>query len=405
MADLLRGLAQAAQTRIVLLVMDGLGGLPREPGGPTELEAAATPNLDDLARRSALGLLDPVYPAITPGSGPGHLALFGYDPVEHLVGRGILSAFGVGLDVGEGDVALRGNFATLAADGTISDRRAGRIPTQTCRELCARLAREISRLEDVEVIFHPEKEHRLVVLLRGEDLSPEITDTDPQKEGRPIAQAQPRGSDPAAVRTARILNELSRRVVEVLRGRETANAVLLRGADRRPCLPSFRDRFGLRAAAIATYPMYRGLARLAGMDILPAPEEEDYAALARTLRDAWDRYDFFFVHVKKTDSYGEDGDFEGKMRVIERVDAVLVPAIRDLAPAAFAVTADHSTPAVLAAHSWHPVPLLLHAKFVRGGADRFGESACARGELGRLPSRALMGLLLAHAGRLAKYGA
>lgn len=400
MHEFLRSLARPAETKIVLLSMDGLGGLPREPGGGTELETAKKPNLDALAARSALGLLDPVAPGVTPGSGPGHLALFGFDPEKHNVGRGMLSAFGIGFDVQPGDVAFRGNFATIGADGKLTDRRAGRLATAKCAELAGELERKIPEINGVRVFVRPEKDYRFVLAFRGPGLGSDVTDTDPQKEGAAILEAH--GSDP----TARLANEFTRRSLEVLRNRVPANAVLLRGCERRPDLPSLAELYGIRPAAVATYPMYRGLARLVGMEILKTSEEEDLDLLARVLAENWSRFDFFFVHVKKTDSAGEDGDFDRKVHVVEDVDRRLIPKILALSPDVFALSSDHSTPAVMKAHSWHPVPLLLGSRGVRStGEARFGETACARGTLGRMPSSRLMSLLLAHAGRLSKFGA
>jgi len=390
--------------RILLVVLDGVGGLPLEPGGPTELEAAQTPNLDRLAEESALGLLTPVYPGLTPGSGPGHLALFGYDPFRFVVGRGALSALGLGVDFREGDVALRGNFATLSPEGVVLDRRAGRPSTEENRRVVAKLQAAIPRLEDVEVHFYTESEHRFLVVLRGEGLSDGVTDTDPQKTGLPPLKAQ--ALDEAAERTARLVNLLSERIREVLRDEPRLNGALFRGASTRPRFPSVEEVYGLKAAAIASYPMYKGLASLVGMEVLPVEGEGDaHEGKLRALKENWERYDFFYLHFKKTDAKGEDGDFWGKVKEIERFDALL-PELLALGPQVLAVTGDHSTPALLKAHSWHPVPLLLKAPYLRKDeARRFTEAEAARGSLGHLRGVELMPLLLAHAGRLLKYGA
>lgn len=401
--DVLREIVQKTESKIVLLVIDGLGGLPREPGGTTELEAARKPNMNALARRSDLGLLDMVATGVTPGSGAGHLALFGYDPVRYQIGRGVLSAVGIGFDVGPDDLCVRGNFCTLDDRGVVVDRRAGRMPTSLGRELCALLESKIPELSGAKVFVRPEKEYRFVLVFRKAGLGDNITDTDPQKEGRLPLPA--RGGDPASAEGAALCNAFVQRAGELLKGRAPANGILLRGYAKLPNLEDFQKRYRLTPAVVGTYPMYRGLAKLVGMDVLPTSEEEDLPTLARVLKEHWGRYDFFFIHVKKADSYGEDGDFDKKVQVIEKVDAVLLPAILDLGPDVLAITGDHSTPAVLKAHSWHPVPVLVAGRAARPTAAEFGETECARGSLGRLPATDLMGLLLANAGKLAKFGA
>ncbi|SDF21539.1 phosphoglycerate mutase [Thermus arciformis] len=396
-------LAQKTPSKILLIVLDGVGGLPLEPGGPTELEAAKTPNLDRLAEESALGLLTPVYPGLAPGSGPGHLALFGYDPFRYVVGRGALSALGLGADFREGDVALRGNFATLA-EGKVVDRRAGRPSTEENQRVIAKLKEAIPRIEDVEVHFYTESEHRFLVILRGEGLEDRVTDTDPQKTGLPPLKAQ--ALDEASEKTARIVNLLSERIQEVLEDEPRMNGALFRGASKRPSFPRMGEVYGLTPAAIASYPMYKGLASLVGMEVLPVEGEGDaLEGKLKALRENWGRYDFFYFHVKKTDAMGEDGNFWGKVEKIERFDALL-PEILSLGPDVLAITGDHSTPALLKAHSWHPVPLLLKAPYLRADeARRFTEREAQRGSLGHLRGVELMPLLLAHAGKLLKYGA
>lgn len=383
----------------MLLVLDGLGGLPHPETGKTELETARTPNLDELARRGSLGLHDPVGPGITPGSGPGHLALFGYDPVEQLVGRGVLSALGVGLELQPSDVAARINFASMK-DGKIVDRRAGRIPTEECARLVERLSG--IRIPGVEILVRAEMQHRAVVVFRGEGLSPRVTDSDPQQTGVPALEVKP--LDPEASRMAEVANRFVDEVNRLLADEWPANTVLLRGFDRQPHLPSMQERYGVNPAVIAVYPMYRGLARLVGMTVLDGGNQvsEEFDRLEA----AWNDFDFFFVHVKGTDSAGEDGDFDRKVQVIEQVDE-LIPRLLKLEPAALLVTGDHSTPAIFKAHSWHPVPFLIHSRWSRweNDAEGFTERACSRGHLGRVRGKDLMPLLLAHGGRLAKFGA
>jgi len=392
-------LVQAADSKIVLVVMDGLGGYADADHG-TELEEAATPNLDALAADGVSGLVEPVGPGITPGSGPGHLALFGYDPHEFELGRGALSAAGLEFDLEPGDVAARANFCTIAGDGTISDRRAGRVPDAEASAVVERLQSEVS-LDGVDVFFRHEREHRVLVVLRGAELDPRVSDTDPQKEG--VAPLEPEALDPAAKRTAEAVSELGLQVRSVLAGEARANGLLLRGFDTLRELPSFRDRYGLAAAAVAVYPMYRGVSKLLGMDVLGRPSSlDDQLGL---LRDAWSDYDYFFFHHKATDSAGEDGDRARKVAAIEALDAAL-PAIRELGPDVLVVSGDHSTPTQMAAHSWHPVPVVLSAP--RCGVDdvtAFGERHGLRGGLGLRPTKDLMAIMLANAGRLAKYGA
>ncbi len=399
--DFIRHLVKPADTKMVLLVMDGLGGLPRPRDGLTELEAAATPNLDALAERGICGLHLPVAPGITPGSGPAHLALFGYDPIRYDVGRGVLSALGVDFDLRHGDVAARGNFCTIDERGIVTDRRAGRIPTERSSRLCE-LLDGIELGEGVELFVRPEKEHRFVLVLRGDDLSDEVEDTDPQETGKPVGEAGPRG--PAGERTAALVRRFATEARRLLAGHEPANMVLLRGFAQRPHWPTFGDAYGLKAAAIAAYPMYRGVARLVGMDVLPTGQTiaEEFA----TLREHWAGHDFFFLHVKPTDSAGEDGDFERRIAVIEQVDA-LVPRLLELQPDVIVVTGDHSTPALMKYHSWHPVPLLLWSARCRpDGVRAFGEKDCLAGGLGpHLPAVDIMPLALANADRLEKFGA
>lgn len=403
MADFqrMRELQQNAPTKIVLLVMDGLGGLPIEPGGPTELEAARKPNLDRLAAEATLGQLIPIRPGITPGSGPAHLALFGYDPLAYEVGRGVLEAIGVGLEVRKGDVAARGNFCTVNAFGKITDRRAGRISTEQASPLVDRLAR--IQLTGVRTEVRHVKEYRFAVVMRGDGLSPEIADTDPQQTG--VEPLPARALTPAAQRAAELFNAWMARGRQVLADQPKANSLTLRGFSTDPGLPQVPEIYGLRAACVAVYPMYKGVSRLVGMDILRVEgdrPEDEFATVARS----WDEYDFFFVHIKKTDSMGEDGNFAGKTQAVEAVDAAL-PALLDLKPDVLAVTGDHSTPARMRTHTWHPVPLLLWAPKTGLPDDQvtFGERACSIGGLGTLAASDLMPLLMAHAGRLIKFGA
>jgi 2,3-bisphosphoglycerate-independent phosphoglycerate mutase len=397
----MRELATEGKAKIVLLILDGLGGLPMTPGGPTELEAARTPNLDRLAAEGTLGLSLPIEAGVSPGSGPAHLALFGYDPIQYAIGRGVLEAFGIGVDVGEKDVAARGNFATVDANGVIVDRRAGRIASDKAAALVQQLAQ--IRLDGVQVEVHPVKEHRFVLVLRGEGLSGEVSDTDPQTVG--AAPLPARATAPAGQRTAALVNQWVEAARPILAEQPHANMLTLRGFSGDPNLPKYGDVYKLKAACVAVYPMYKGVAKLVGMQVQSFAGEtpaDEFAHLGRI----WNDFDFFFVHVKPTDSRGEDGDFDGKVKVIETVDQAL-PALLDLRPDVLIVTGDHSTPARLRAHSWHPVPLLLWAPATHlpDRCQAFGERECAAGGLGQFPATDIMQLALGHALRLARYGA
>jgi 2,3-bisphosphoglycerate-independent phosphoglycerate mutase len=387
--------------KILLLVMDGLGGLPDPATGKTELEAADTPNLDRIARNASLGLHQPAGYGVTPGSGPGHLALFGYDPIEYNIGRGVLSALGVGFDLQVGDLATRLNFATLDRSGNITDRRAGRPSDDENKRLVKKLQEQCKAPAGVKVFFAPEKEHRLVLVLRGSKLNAALADTDPQETGVPplAVKAQESGAEATATIVQQVLDAAN----EVLRDEPVANAVLARGFATYGKYPSFEERFGLQARALARYPMYLGVARLVGMETCPVAPTDD--ALLDMLADRFGEYDFNFIHFKAVDSRGEDGDFAAKVKAIESVDR-LIPRIEELQPDVLVVTGDHSTPASMRAHSWHPVPVMIASKWARpAGLDGFGERNCLRGDLGIFPAMHLMTLALAHAGRLAKFGA
>jgi 2,3-bisphosphoglycerate-independent phosphoglycerate mutase len=398
--DLMRDLHLPADTKIVMLVIDGLGGLPREARGPTELEAAHTPNLDALAAEAICGLSTPIFPGVTPGSGPSHLSLFGYDPLRYDIGRGVLEALGIGFDLQADDIAARGNFATLDAGGNITDRRAGRIPTEKGAQLCA-LLREIE-LPGVETFVEPVKEYRFVLVLRGQGLQDGLTETDPQRTGVPPLPVQ--AERPEAEDTAKLFNQWLARAREILSGHHPANGCNLRGLAKDPGLPKMQEIYGLKSAAIATYPMYKGVAKLIGMDALEAGDTLETEVHA--LKKHWTAYDFFYFHVKKTDSAGEDGDFDRKVHVIEHTDQTVVPAVRGLNPDVIIVTGDHSTPSIMRSHSWHPLPVIFWSRRARRDAvTTFGETACAQGALGHVHHTHLMPLAMGHAGRLNKYGA
>ncbi len=385
--------------KIIMVVSDGIGGLPLQPGGPTELEAASTPNLDALATKGVSGMSLPILPGITPGSGPGHLGLFGYDPLKFQIGRGVLEAAGIAFPVGPDDVCVRCNFCTTGPDGLITDRRAGRIPTEESAEV-VKLLRQV-KIPGVEIFVEPVKEHRFVVVFRKAGLGGHVADTDPQKTG--LAPLDPVGKDEASRETAKIAKEFFEQAKVILKDQPKANCLTMRGFAKKPSLPSYEELYGLKAAAIAVYPMYKGLASLVGMDLVGQPKtlEEE----VEVLKENYDKYDFFFLHFKYTDSRGEDGDFEAKKKMIEELDKVM-PAIAALNPACLVVTGDHSTPAKMASHSFHPVPTMIVSDLARTDAcTKYGETQANTGGLGHFAAMYIMPLAMAHAGRLEKFGA
>ncbi len=394
----------ANDSKLVLVVMDGLGDIATAANKfRTPLDAAKTPNLDKLAKRSALGRMIPVAPGITPGSGPGHLGLFGYDPLEFDVGRGVIEALGLGLDLKAGDVAARANFCSLDAKGLVTDRRAGRIDTAVCESQCALLAAKIKKIDDVEVIIKAGKGHRFVVILRGPGLEGPLTNTDPQHEGKPILTAEPVVKSPKTAKTAKIIAAFYKQALPLLANCKPANGFLLRGIAHQPDIPTFANRYGLKAAAIATYPMYKGLAQLVGMTKIEGPSTiaEEFAAAA----DALSVYDYVFIHIKVTDMAGEDGNFKLKVAGIEETDAAL-PVLIERQPTVIAVTGDHSTPVPVMGHSWHPQPVMITSE-ISGwdGHDRFTERNANSGSMGLFEAKYLVRHMQANARRLDKFGA
>jgi 2,3-bisphosphoglycerate-independent phosphoglycerate mutase len=397
--NIIKQLSQQSNSKILLCVLDGLGGLPALKGR-TELEDASTPNLDKLARNSDLGLSVPVEHGITPGSGPGHLALFGYDPLLYQIGRGALEATGIEFELQDNDLAARGNFCTVDDDGNIIDRRAGRIPTEICSVLTKKIESAIN-IEGYKVFIKPVKEHRFVLVIRGDSLSDQISESDPQMTGVPPKVVLPLIDD--AVNTAELVNSVIMQALAVINNEGQANSLTLRGWSFKPTMPHFADTWGIRAAAIAAYPMYRGLASIVGMDVLNTGLTIDDEI--ETLEKNWQDYDFFFLHYKKTDTYGEDGNFSAKKSAIEYYDK-LVPKLTALKPDVLIFTGDHSSPAVMAGHSWHPVPLMLSSPYIRkNNHSGFSEKDCSKGNIGTIYAKNLMTLSFAHAGRLKKYGA
>ncbi|MBU2615088.1 MAG: 2,3-bisphosphoglycerate-independent phosphoglycerate mutase [Elusimicrobia bacterium] len=402
--DLVKQVAQKNDKKILMVVIDGLGGMPNPETGKTELDTAKTPNLDALAKKSAAGLTVPVEYGITPGSGPAHLSLFGYDPEKYQIGRGVLEAIGIGIHMKNIDLALRGNFATMDySKNMVTDRRAGRIPTEKNQEICELLQEKIPKIEDCEVIIKSGKEHRFVVVFRGEGLSENITDNDPQKENNPAKKII--ASKPDGKKTAEIVNKFIERVSELLKDKPPANYCLLRGFSKYPDIPQMGDVYQLKPAAIATYPMYRGLAQLVGMTIIQTPGEtiEDEITV---LKKEWNNYDFFYVHIKKTDAYGEDGNFDAKVKKIEEIDK-LIPEFVNMKADSLIICGDHSTPAMMSGHSWHPVPFMLYSKYSFGNEtiQGFSERECLKGALGIFRATNVMSLAMAHAMKLGKFGA
>jgi 2,3-bisphosphoglycerate-independent phosphoglycerate mutase len=397
--EIIKQLSEITGSKIIMLVIDGLGGLPDTATGKTELETASTPFMDSLARKGICGMSDPVGPGITPGSGPGHLALFGYNPIEYTIGRGILAALGIGFNIQKNDLAARGNFCTIDSKGVITDRRAGRISTEKNAELCALL--DGMKIGNVEIFVRPVKEHRFLLVLRGDSLSDEIDDTDPQKTG--MLPLLSKAKTDSSGSTAGLINEFSDKAKIILTECMPANMILLRGFSMLPDIDTMSEIYKLNPAAIARYPMYKGLARLLGMKVYEV--EGEIEEEMDVLSDHFNEHDFFFVHVKGTDSAGEDGDFARKVKVLEKVDFV-ISRLEELNPDVIVITGDHSTPAVLKGHSWHPVPCLIKSEYCRpDSVKEFSEKACITGSLGRFSALDIMPLAMANALKLSKYGA
>ena len=394
----IKDLCQSTSTKIVMLVVDGLGGLPHPETGMSELETAPLPNLDRLARESACGLTTPVTPGVTPGSGPGHLALFGYDPLKHLIGRGVLEALGIGVELREGDVAARGNLCTVDGESLVVDRRAGRISTDRSAPLVALLNR--IEVPGVTLSVYPGRDYRFVLVMRGPDLGDHVSETDPQAIGLAPLEAAPLSDD--SVTTGRAINAFVAAARDALGGRGTANMVLLRGFSKLPHLPDMGEAYRLNPSAMATYPMYRGLARLLGMEVLTTGETFDDELDA--LEKGFAQHDFFFIHYKAADAAGEDSDFQAKVKALEELDS-RISRLLSVGADTLVIAGDHSTPAIMGGHSWHPVPLLVHSRLTKGdGVPEFSERACAGGSIGRVPATSVMLTALAHAGKLSKFG-
>jgi 2,3-bisphosphoglycerate-independent phosphoglycerate mutase len=387
--------------KVIFLILDGLGDIPNPAFGlKTPLETAKKPNMDNLAlTRGVLGRIIPVDIGITPGSGPGHLSLFGYDPLVHEIGRGVLEVLGLNMDLKDGDLAARANFCTIKS-GLVTDRRAGRIPTSETERFCKIINSQVEKVEGCDVIIKPGKSHRFAVIFRGKNLTDRLTDADPHKDNKPFVYTSARS--PEAEFSARVVNSFIERVMDILKVEPVANGALLRGFSLKPDITPFTAKYAMKALAIATYPMYRGIAKVLGMDVRDEPANYDEAIAI--LKKNYNDYQFFFFHVKETDLAGEDGNFEEKVQAIENVDRFL-PEIAGLDPNTLIITGDHSTPCPMKGHSWHPVPALIVTKTGETDGQVFHEKNCRAGSIGTIYSKDLMSLALAHGGRLDKYGA
>lgn len=407
------------EKRVLLLICDGLGDRPvKALGGLTPLQAARKENLDWLASGGVSGLLDIISPGIPPGSDTAHLALFGYDPYQVYTGRGPFEAAGVGLEVRQGDVAFRCNFATMDDKGRIVDRRAGRI-----KEGTAQLAEALDgmELEGVEVRFKEGTEHRAALLLRGDGLDPLVSDADPHSAGLPLAKVKPLSRQ--AEKTARVVNKFLERASQILarhpvnldraeRGLPVANVLLPRGAGVFPTMPSVKERWGVEFTAIAGVALIKGICRSLGMKLIEVMGatgglDTDMGAKMAAAVKALEGHGVVVVSIKATDVAGHDRNPELKRQLIERVDESLRP-IRECFQEDWiiAVTADHTTSSETGDHSGDPVPLLVFGEGVRiDDVTTYDEVAAARGGLGRLRGRDLMPLLMDLSDKTGKFGA
>ena len=405
--------------KVLFLIFDGLGDRPiPEFGYKTPLEAAATPNFDALAARSICGLSNALGRGVRPGSDVSHLAIFGYPMERYYTGRGPIEVAGLGIRLQEGDVAFRGNFGTVDGDWNILDRRAGRI--RVVDEFTA--AVDGMKIDGVEILVRPGTAHRAGVVFRGKGLSANVTDADPHAEGLPVSLVRPKDDTKEAAFTAGVINKFMRASYEILdrmeanekrrqAGQFPANFLLLRGAGMYPTMPTFEQRYGMRACCIAGGGLYKGIGAFLGMDLI---EVEGATALPDSsvrnkfiaAKKALEQYDFVFTHVKATDSLAEDGNASGKREFIEKCDLAAQELLDLPENVLLVVTADHSTACELKAHSADPVPIMFCSKHVRvDGVTEFGERAFASGGLGRMVGADIMPTVMNVLGKLHLIGA
>ncbi len=396
----------------ILIVCDGLGDLREK--GKTPLQAAKTPNMDRLAEHGACGLMHTIGRGIIPGSDTAHLQLFGYSTEKYYTGRGTFEALGVGIELEEGDVAFRCNFATVDEKMKILDRRAGRISTSFAKKL----EQDFQNIEidGAKVIFKASVEHRGALVLRGKGLSHKVGDTDPHSLTR-LLVSKPLEGTPEAKKTAKILNEFTKLSHEKLNsnplneGRELpANILLSRGPGIFSKAPPMEEKFGIRSACVAGGALYKGVAKFVGMDILKVKgatgaKDTDLNSKADAVVSALNEYDFVFLHIKATDSFSHDGDFGGKKKFIEKIDSEVLPKLMETG-ANIMITGDHTTPCRIGDHSSHPTPFLMNGELVRhDDIKKFDEFSCANGSLGHLFGKDVMNMMVSLMGKAHIYGA
>ncbi|QKQ99801.1 2,3-bisphosphoglycerate-independent phosphoglycerate mutase [Metallosphaera tengchongensis] len=410
--------------KILLIVGDGLGDRQvTQLKGKTPLEAADKPNIKSILNSSIMGLMDPIGPGIVPGSDTSHLAIFGLDPYKYYKGRGSFEALGAGATLNEGDVAFRGNFATVDSEMRIIDRRAGR-KIDEAADLVRELNDKINEIEGVKVRFYKGTEHRVSVVLSGDAMSDKVSDTDPHEVGSRVLQSRPIDSSPGSEKTAKIVNALTQRIYQVLsespinnkrkaEGLPPANIILLRGASIHSELPKLKDYTGLKGAAVSATALIKGVSKSLGMEVITPPGatggiDTDYMAKAdAAIKLLESDYDLVFLHVKATDAASHDGLVSEKVRAIEMIDRV-IGKIFDIygTDLVLLFTGDHATPVELKEHSGDPVPILLYApvNIIPDELGGFDERQARHGSL-KIIGLNIINLLLNYSNRASKYGA
>ena len=390
-------LTRYTDSKILLLVIDGLGGLPHNQTSKTELESANIPNLDKLTQESTTGIATPIQPGITPGSGPGHMSLFGYNPIKYVIGRGVLEAIGSGIKLSKKDIAVRGNFCTIDNQGVITDRRAGRISDSDASKLIQSLSQ--IKVDGAHITIKHLKNHRFVLVLSGSDLNTDITPTDPLLNNLPINQAS--SNSPQSRKTATIINKFTQLSLDILKNETLANGIILRGFSQNLSVPKISDVYHINPIGISLYPAYRGIATMLGMKV--TNQGVDFSDLIKIVRNNFNDFNFFYLHYKDTDSAGEDGDFDKKVFSLEKLDT-FIPELRSIGFDVFTITGDHSTPSILSSHSWHPVPILINSNIPTSDESiHFTELECKNGDIGRIHATDIMPLTLAYAKKLIKF--